>query len=133
MGAGESPEDLMRRFFQAFDARDLEAFVAECDEEIETYPLLTQLTGQPYRGHQGVRDWWAETFDSYEYEPVEVERVIDAGDAHVAFVRVRGRGKASGVEIEMRLGMHFRLRNGRLAYNRVYLDRNEALRDAGLS
>jgi ketosteroid isomerase-like protein len=94
--------------------------------------LLSELSGQPYLGHEGVRQWWEENFESWDYEPVELERVVSAGDTGVALLNVRGRGTASGVEIEMKLGMLFRVRGGRFGYMRVYLDRDDALREAGL-
>jgi len=60
------------------------------------------------------------------------ERLIDAGDDVVAFVRWRAQGQSSGAEAEMRLAMVNALRAGKIVRVRFYLDRSEALKAVGL-
>jgi ketosteroid isomerase-like protein len=62
-----------------------------------------------------------------------LEELIDAGDKVVARVTMRGRGKESGAEVEMRVFSIWTLRNGKVV--RVvggYRDRSEVLAAAGL-
>jgi ketosteroid isomerase-like protein len=58
---------------------------------------------------------------------------LDAEQAVVVVGRVHGRGKRSGVAIEAPAAWVFHLRDARLTYLRLYLDREEALEAAGLS
>ena len=44
--------DLLHQTFDAFNRRDLDAFLALCDPEVEFISYLMQVAGgQPYRGH----------------------------------------------------------------------------------
>lgn len=85
-----------------------------------------------HRGREGsarliaqLREAWAE----WRFEP---ERLIDAGDRVVAFVRVEARGGASGVPIELTGAHVMTILDGRVARTEVYRDRAEAVRAVGL-
>jgi SnoaL-like domain len=48
-----------RRAFDAFNRRDLDAFLALTDTDVEFATRYMELEGDPhYRGHGGVREWW---------------------------------------------------------------------------
>ena len=54
-----------------------------------------------YHGHDGIRQFfraWLAPFEDYHAYP---EEFIDAGEAVVVRIRQGGRGKQSGVEVEM--------------------------------
>jgi ketosteroid isomerase-like protein len=72
-------------------------------------------------------------FEALSQMTAEIEETFDAGDKVVVFVRWRARGTSSGAELEMRPGQVFTLRDGRIAKQEVYLDREEALEAAGLA
>jgi ketosteroid isomerase-like protein len=88
----------------------------------------------PINGKEALRAFaqdWLDTFDDMKGEPVEL---IDAGDDKViAVIRIRGRAKLSGVEIDMTYAELDTLRDGKIARARQYLTRAEALEAAGLS
>jgi len=48
-------------------------------------------------------------------------------------MHLTGRGKMSGVEVDLRIYFHFKLRDGKIVYVYEYDDRGEALEVAGLS
>jgi hypothetical protein len=50
----------------------------------------------------------------------------------VSFYRGRGIGRQSGVEVVRDLAAVYRIRDGLIASERIYLDRDEALEAAGL-
>jgi ketosteroid isomerase-like protein len=55
-----TPERIVSLWFDAFNARDLEGLLALFDPRIDLYPLkLSGLEGS-YRGHAGVRAWFAD-------------------------------------------------------------------------
>ena len=57
----------------------------------------------------------------------------DHADSVVACLHLTGRGKMSGVEVDLRVYMHYKLRDGKIVYLYEYADRDEALEAAGLS
>jgi ketosteroid isomerase-like protein len=63
---------------------------------------------------------------------VTVERVFDAGDRQVPFVRVRGVASTSGAPHEHLWGYVVEVRDGLIAYFRAYYEPSEALEAAGL-
>ena len=64
---------------------------------------------------------------------VTVERVLDAGERQVPFVRVKGRASASGAPHEHLWGYVVEVRDGLIAYFRAYYEPSEALEAAGLT
>ena len=68
-----------------------------------------------------------------EEHQLDVEEVLDKGDQVVVAMRLRGRGKLSGVEVELVHYTQFTVRNGRITPD-IYehAARAEALEAAGL-
>jgi ketosteroid isomerase-like protein len=124
---------VMEEALEAFNARDLDGFVEKFTPDVEAHTLLAELAGAPYHGHAGLRRWWGETLESWEYQTIELEEVRGEGDTGVAFISLAGRGKASGVELDMRLAMLFRLEGELCSFFRIYADRDEALRAATIA
>ena len=71
-----------------------------------------------------------ETFRDIHWVPV---RLIDSGDHVVATVDTRAYGKQSGVEVNVRGGHVWTLREGRIVAWHVYMDPTQAIEAAGLS
>lgn len=70
-------------------------------------------------------------FDEWEQE---LDDVIDCGDqVVVALTRQRGRGSASGANVELEYAQVITLHEGKVVRVDVYLDRERALEDVGLS
>ena len=72
-------------------------------------------------------------FEALSEMTAEIEETFEVNDRVVAFVRWRARGTSSGAELEMRPGQLFTFRDGKIARQEVYLDRDDALEAAGLS
>ena len=124
----------MRRSYAAFNAGDIEGslLLIHPDVEWHTY-IVPGPGGGTYNGHEGVRQLWSDArniFGDFRNEP---ERIIDAPpDRVVAFVRVCGTGKESGIPVEARIAHVFTFKDGLAARVQSYEDRDEALRAAGL-
>ena len=65
-----------------------------------------------------------EAFDDYRVEP---EEFVDAGDSVVVVVSISGRGRESGLELEMRVAHLWTVRNGKVDHGDVYRTKEEAL------
>lgn len=85
------------------------------------------------RGRDAYRRFFERTFDTWERFVAEVDELVDAGDAVVALVRISGVGKASQVAVEERAAHVIWLREGRPYRVKVFADRDDALRAAGLT
>ena len=82
-------------------AGDIEGFLAFVDPEVEFVPLLAGVEGGVYRGHDGVRRWFADVEDAWEgYRPVlrGVEAITDSVAVVELSIRLRGRGSAVDLE-----------------------------------
>ena len=112
---------------------DREAFLALWDEEAEFYPLRAQLEGESYSGHEGLKRFLAEMTDDFEEVRFEIEETRDAGEQVVGIGRFRARGRASGVDLNVPLGVLTRVLRGKIVYTRFFSEPADALEAAGLS
>jgi ketosteroid isomerase-like protein len=127
--------ELHRRALRAFNARDVEALLAYCDPEIEFHSAVTApVSGGLYHGHEGVRRWHRD-FEEVWGDEVSVapEAFFHLGEQTLGFGVVKGRGKESGAEVTAPIAQVARWRDGLMVYYKGYLNREEALRDLGIS
>ena len=121
------------RAIQAFNDRDFERLVAEFAPGIEFRPLMTGMTGQPYRGREGVREWLDAIDADWETFVTTVDRIEDHDEFVLAVGRLQGRGRASGVEVTRPSAYLARFENGKVVWWQTFATREEALEAAGLS
>jgi uncharacterized protein len=110
-----------------------EAWLALWDEEAEFYPLRAQLEGKSYRGHEGLDRFIAEMEEEWDEVRFEIDEARDAGEQVVGIGRFRARGRASGVDLNVPLGVLTKVRQGKIFYMRLFSEPAEALEAAGLS
>jgi ketosteroid isomerase-like protein len=110
------------RVYAAVNARDRDAIRALCDPDI-----VVGTTVEAYRGPEAVLEWLDEgldAFDDFTVDLLEVEEL----DGHVLVsMRQRGRGKASGAEVEHEFTHVWTLRDGRATSMRSFSDRDDAV------
>jgi ketosteroid isomerase-like protein len=85
----------------------------------------------PTQGQDAVRAslaHWKADWDDYEVMPQEL---VDMGDRVLATVRLRGRGRGSGVEIDARFYDVYTLRDGKIVRMDQFTERSEALEAVG--
>ena len=116
----------------AWNRGDREAWVALWDEEAEFYPLRAQLEGESYHGHGGLERFLGEMAEDWEDVRFEIDQARDAGEQVVGIGRFRARGRASGVDIDVPLGVLARVRQGKIVYARLFSEPADALEAAGL-
>jgi uncharacterized protein len=124
--------EVVRRAFEAFSRDDWDAFIGMLDPEIEWATTGQFVGGQVYRGHAGVREFLdalGGEFDGFHAEP---QGFASASDVVVADIRVSGTGKRSGAPVELQFTVVASLRSGRVIRVRNFLERQEALKAAGL-
>jgi ketosteroid isomerase-like protein len=129
----KEPLETVTRVWEAAQRRDTDALFALYDPAIvwQVHYGPIELRGV-YHGHEGVRQLfkqWREPFETYEEEPGVF---IDAGDNVVVEIRLSGRGKTSGVEVEMPRWMMYTIRDGLVIRVDIFETKAEALEAAGL-
>jgi ketosteroid isomerase-like protein len=125
--------EIVRRAWEAWEDRDMHALFAHYDPEIvwdqRSGPI--ELLGL-YKGHEGVRKFFREWRDSFENYHAHAETFIDAATNVVAGIRQGGRGKVSGVEIEMPVQwLVYRIRNNLIVRIEAFDVKADALEAAG--
>ena len=126
--------EMLRRAYEAFNRGDREGAVAGFAPEAEYVVTTGQIPGAGgvYRGPEGYRrfleSWWSE-FD----EPgIEVHELIETGDQVLASLKLRGRGRQSGVETSWDIWQIWTVRAGMVVRGQGFTSREEALAAVGL-
>jgi SnoaL-like protein len=98
----EKNVELDRPAIEAFNADDLEAFIALCDPQIEVHSVFAAVGGAVYHGHDGVRSWHRDLKETWGDDfRVESEAFFDLGEHTLGFQVLHGRGRQSGVDVAM--------------------------------
>jgi ketosteroid isomerase-like protein len=129
MPAADSAEQrraALERFYDAFNARDLQRLIAEMHTQVEFESRFARAGGTTYRGHDGIRGWLADLADAWEHIAVELERAFEMDDGRtVALITLHGKGRANGIELHERAAHKLRWREGKLL-SLTYVEREDA-------
>jgi ketosteroid isomerase-like protein len=128
----EENVEIVRRLYRAMDARDVEAAAELVHPDAEWIPDSRVGEG-PARGRENVIRFFTDRAEMFDELRVEIERFWETDDRVLVFVRVTGRGAASGAAFDIRIGHLWTVRDGVVVRGEGYGDRDEALKAAGLS
>ena len=132
LGMSQAPVEIVRAAFEAWNRDDLDALLGLWGEDSEFYPLRAQLEGRPYRGHEGLRRFVGELAEEWREVRFEVDELHETGEQVVGSGRFRARGRTSGVDLNVPLGVIGAVRNERIVYGRMFSDPADAFEIAGL-
>jgi ketosteroid isomerase-like protein len=124
---------VVRAGFEAFARGDLESLLSDLHPEIEWLTTDDFIDEPSFRGQEGVRrliTGFTDVFDAYTFE---AEDYKDFGDRVIVPVRQWGRGRESGIEVELRFVLVFTVQDGKLVRVESYHDESEALEAVGLA
>ena len=124
--------ELVHQAYDAIDRRDLDAFLALMDADVEARPRVVVMEGG-FHGHVGIRRWWADLIDFLPDFAVEVVAVRDLGDMTLAAVRGRGHGGGSDTPFDEAFWSAVKWRSGKCVWWGNYGTEAEALEAVGLS
>jgi hypothetical protein len=127
----EENVDLSHRAADAFNRRDLDAFLALQDERVEGVPLAAGVDGH-YQGHGGTRRWWKAQFDAFPDLTIEVLQMLDPADVTIAELRMRGHSANGAVPVDTILWRASRWRDGKCTWWGSFRSEAEALEAAEL-
>jgi hypothetical protein len=93
--------ELHRRANEAFNTRDVEAYLAFCDPDIELRSAVTGPGPAVYYRHSGVRRWHRDLTEAFGGDVrLEPEAFFDLGEHTVTFHVLHGRGLQSGANVQ---------------------------------
>jgi ketosteroid isomerase-like protein len=117
--------EFVGRVYAAVNARDRAAIQA-----LSAPDILVGTTVEAYRGAEALLEWLDEGDDAFDDFTVELLEVEEVGGHVVASMRQRGRGKASGAEVDHRFTHVWTLRDGRAIRMQSFAHRDDAFRYA---
>jgi ketosteroid isomerase-like protein len=128
----------LRRGYEAFNRGD-RAVIVEIAREAGTPDMEWGATGDfpgvegMYRGPEAMQEWMDIIRSAWEEFEVSLDEVLhDGDDVVVVAERLRGRGRESGVEVEMRIFSAYWFEGGKIRRRAAFRERKEALAAAGL-
>ena len=130
--------EIVRRAWDAFNDGDaikaFEVFAADVEWDVSQDIWGGVVGGGHYWGIEGVTRWLADLYGPWETFEMEVEELLDVGDDRVIGVLcARGRGRASGVEVEHHPASVTTLDSGKVVRVVWHATREAALEAVGLS
>ena len=125
--------ELVRAAFRFFEEGNIAGVLSLVDEDI----VVTQPADMPgvsprQFGHADVREAfgiWPEQWDDFS---VELRRIVDVGERVLVTTVQHGRGKESGIEVEMIFSFVFGFRAGKVLEWQIFMGEDEALKAVGL-
>jgi ketosteroid isomerase-like protein len=125
--------ELYRRGIEAFNRRDLDAFLALAHADVVGVSRVLAIEGDSYRGHDGTREWWNDLLGVFPDFRIEVVWVRDAGDLTVSELQNSAHGEGSDAPLEEVVWQVSEWRNERVVRWQIYDSEQDALEAAGLS
>jgi ketosteroid isomerase-like protein len=129
--------ELTRRAWEAFNNRDFDELLRYIHPELEWRPA--QGPGGPegtiYRGREEYERWiYDEVVPAWESFRAEDLDIRELDDGRILILgHLRGKGRASGVEVTAPFGQIAEVRDGMAIRLTGYLDHESALAAAGLT
>jgi ketosteroid isomerase-like protein len=123
---------LVERAIAAINVRDIEGYLACRTENVK---LETQLAavGGVYEGTDGIRRFFTDIEEAGPDFRIELDGVEELDSKRVlASLRFSSTGRASGIPLGAPLTNVYDLVDGKLSHIRIFVDRQEGLKAAGL-
>ena len=117
--------EFVARVYEAINARDREAIKA-----LTAPDIVVGTTVEAYRGPEALLEWLDEGDDAFDDFRVELLEVEELAGHVVASMRQRGRGKASGAEVDHGFTHVWTIRDGRATRLQSFARRDDAVRYA---
>ena len=128
--------EIVRQLYEASARRDSAAVLALYDPEVVidvTHGAVGEVAGRTvHHGHEGLRTFFRALYEAWQRVEPDLRELLDAGEHVVSIEITRGRGRASGVEVELQQYGVWTIRDGKIVRSRWFTTRQEALEAAGL-
>ena len=123
--------DIVKQGFEALERDGLEAMLEYVHPEFEfTTPPELALEPDTYRGHEGLRRYFASFYDAMDEVRFVPTEFIAVGDRVVVPVTLIARGKETGIEATQELVQVWSLRHGKAIGIEAFASREQAIEAA---
>jgi ketosteroid isomerase-like protein len=126
--------DLVRALFERFNGNDREALFELFSEDfVADVPASLSAEPDRYEGHAGLRrylDGFEGLLEEVRFVPLELH---EEGEQVIADTVLKGRGAASGIEVEQRSAMVVWIEQGKVKRMQAYPDLDAAREALGRS
>jgi len=125
--------ELFRRANDALERGEVDDALLEelIDPDVIFEPLRAPVSGI-YRGHDGIRQFIADTAESFDVFRFDRPEIRDLGDRVLAIGTLHIRARQGGVEAAVPTAGIATYRDGRVVHWKDFGDREKALEAAGL-
>ncbi len=125
--------DVVRRWLEAYNRRDIEELLELSDPDIEFRSIFAQIeSGGAFRGETGVYEYFKTIGDAYETFQVLQDEFRDAGAAVWLSAQAVWTGRGSGASDTTRIAVVVWLRKAKVMRVETFTGRAAALEAAGL-
>ncbi len=119
---------------QAFNRRDMEVLADLASPGFELVPYLSSMIETTtYRGHEGLRKYFADAESAWVAIEARLQEVRDFGERFLATGELYGKGRASGMEVVLPLAWAGAIVGGKISWVHTYETEAAALEAVGLS
>ena len=125
--------NVVERLLDAFNAKDLGRFTGLTTDDFLWSPSMVAVEGEVFTGPAGIATYFDRMADGWDIFLLEDGSLRDLGDRVLWTGRLDGRGRISGALVSAPLDIIYEVRDGKVASMRSFLDRDEALKAAGLA
>ena len=122
----------MRRFFEAYNARDEGALREMMSESFEFTSVFVAVEGATYRGRDAMTPYFRDLEETWEVFQLENVELFEGTEGVLAEFDVRGKGRSSGAEVSPAIAAIFTFADDGVAGLRTFMDREEARSAAGV-
>ena len=128
----EANVERYRQGVDAFNRRDLDAFLALADPGVIGVSRVLAIESGTYEGHDGTREWWNALLGVFPEFRIEIVSVRDAGNLTVSELRNQAHGEGSATPLDEQVWQVLEWRDGLVVRWQMYASKREALEAAGL-
>lgn len=126
--------DIVRRVYDSLENPDASVralWHPEVDFDVSRDIFGAVVGGGRYRGVEGVRSWMLDLYAAWDRMDIDCEELIEAGEQVISVLRVRGRGRTSGIELEYHPAGVWTLRRRKIVRVVWFATRDDALEAVG--
>ena len=124
--------EIVRRATDAFNRRDLDAWLAAFDPDIVWHAFPDEPEPGPFRGHEAIQAMAARWMDLFSDFRSDVKEYIDAGEYVLVPTRMSGHVTDSDADVAIDEVYVNKCRDGKIVEVRECRTREEALEALGL-
>src|SRR5438132_5639301 len=107
--------EIAKRANDAFNRRDVDAFMECVTSDIEfTAAMSGAVAGGTLRGREGIEALFADIRDTWVEHRMAMEEIRDLGERVLGLGRLEGRGRGSGVSVNVPLAVISDFRDGKV-------------------